>query len=302
MRKIHLAAGGVALAALSGAGPAAAHAVVGNRFFPATLATDDPGVADELSLPVIGGFRPGDDPAARKTDVSGEWSKRLTSDFGVSFAGTWTRLKAPDGGGTARGFQNLETTAKYQALTSVEHEAIVAVGLSYEWGGTGSTSVGAERHSTVTPQVFFGKGAGDLPESLAWARPFALTGVVGYAMPTRSREDGERLPQTLTYGFALEYSLPYMASHVRDLDLPPFVNHLTPVVEASFETDVAHGASGATRGTVNPGLIWSGRHVQLGAEATLPINRESGRGAGFLLQVHFFLDDLFPHGLGKPIW
>jgi hypothetical protein len=302
MRKLRLAALPAALAALSGASPAAAHAVVGNRFFPATIATDDPGVADELSLPVIGGFKTGDDPAARETDVSGEWSKRLTSDFGVSFAGAWTRLKQPDGGGTQTGFQNLETTAKYQALTNVEHEAIVAVGLSYEWGGTGSSQVGAERHSTVTPQVYFGKGAGDLPEALSWARPFALTGVVGYAIPTRATEDGERLPQTLTYGFALEYSLPYMASHVKDLDLPQFVNHLTPVVEASFETDVGHGASGPTRGTVNPGLIWSGRRFQLGAEATVPINRQSGKGTGVLIQVHFFLDDLFPHGLGKPIW
>jgi len=33
------------------AGSARAHGVVGQRFFPATLAIDDPFVADELSLP-----------------------------------------------------------------------------------------------------------------------------------------------------------------------------------------------------------------------------------------------------------
>ena len=32
---------------------ALAHAIVGNRFFPATLAIDDPGVTDELALPTI---------------------------------------------------------------------------------------------------------------------------------------------------------------------------------------------------------------------------------------------------------
>jgi hypothetical protein len=30
-----------------------AHEIVGNRFFPATLAIDDPGVTDELALPTI---------------------------------------------------------------------------------------------------------------------------------------------------------------------------------------------------------------------------------------------------------
>ena len=33
---------------------ALAHGFAGKRFFPATLATDDPFVADELSLPTIG--------------------------------------------------------------------------------------------------------------------------------------------------------------------------------------------------------------------------------------------------------
>jgi len=99
----------------------------------------------------------------------------------------------------------------------------------------------------------------------------------------------------------VEYSLPYLAAHVRDLGLPDFVNHLTPVVEASFESPVG-AAGGKTTGTINPGVIWSGRHFQLGAEATLPINRDSGRGTGFVIQAHFYLDDLFPRSLGKPIW
>lgn len=33
--------------------PAAAHGFAGDRFFPATLLTDDPFVADELSLPTF---------------------------------------------------------------------------------------------------------------------------------------------------------------------------------------------------------------------------------------------------------
>lgn len=289
-----------AVAAL-GAHGASAHAIVGNRFFPATLTVDDPGVADELSLPTLSSFKTGDDPAARELDVSGEWSKRLTDRLAISFGETWTRVKAPDAT-AAHGFQNLETTLKYEFLASAEHETILAAGVSYEWGGTGAGQVGAERHSTVTPTVYFGKGAGDLPDALAWARPFAITGLVGYAAPTRDTADGDRIPRVLKYGLAVEYSLPYLAAHVEDLGLPDVINHLTPLVEASFESQVRFAQGRRTTGTVNPGVIWSGRHMQLGAEAIVPINRDSGHGVGFVVQAHWFIDDLMPRSLGRPVW
>ena len=41
--------------------------------------------------------------------------------------------------------------------------------------------------------------------------------------------------------------------------------------------------------------------MQLGLEAVIPINRASGRGVGVQAQLHFFLDDLFPNTLGKPL-
>ena len=45
-------------------------------------------------------------------------------------------------------------------------------------GGTGSKEVGADSFSTWTPGLFFGKGFGDLPETLPWLRPLAITGLV----------------------------------------------------------------------------------------------------------------------------
>lgn len=300
MRCRTLLAGGAFAAALSCATSAAAHAVVGDRFFPATLATDDPGVADELSLPTIAVFRPGDVPGSRELDISGEWSKRLTERLGVSFGETWTRLRTPDAP-VASGFQNLETTLKYQLLKNPEHETILAAGVSYEWGGSGAARVGAEAHSTVTPTLYFGKGAGDLPASLAWARPFALTGLIGYDFPTRGRDQDGRIPRTLSYGLALEYSLPYLAAQVKDLGFPEVVNQLTPLVEASFETPAGRG-SGRTSGTIDPGVLWSGSRMQLGVEAIVPINGESGHGVGWMVQLHLFVDDLLPRSFGRPIW
>ena len=288
----------LALAASLSPGLAHAHGVAGARFFPATLAVDDPAVADELSLPTVS-YLEGD---AAETGVSGEYSKRLTSTLGVSVEGTWTRLKA-DGEPAASGFQNVETTLKWQALTSAPHEAIVALGLSAEWSGTGAAGVGAEQHTTFTPTLFFGKGAGDLPASAGWVRPFALTGQLGYAIPSRRQDPGESEAnaRVLEWGLTLQYSLPYLQSQVRDLGLPQPFAGMTPLVEASLETPVT-GPDRTTTGTVNPGVIWAGRHFQLGLEAMIPVNSESGRHIGAVVQLHFFLDDLFPGSIGKPIW
>ncbi|HZZ36936.1 MAG TPA: hypothetical protein VFE03_14525 [Caulobacteraceae bacterium] len=300
MRKpVHLACGALAAIVLAAhSPPARAHAVVGARFFPATLATDDPAVADELSLPTIASFKTGDDPAVRQLDISGEYAKRLTSRLGVSLEETWTHLGDPE---NAAGFQNIETTVKYQFLTSPEHEAILAAGLGVEWSGSGAERVGAEHHTTITPTLYFGKGFGDLPESVSWARPFAMTGLVGYSIPSRGHDGEEANPKVLSYGMALEYSLPYLRAQVKDLGLPAFLNHLTPLVEARFETPLDAPGS-RTTGSINPGVIWAGRRFQVGAEAVIPVNRDSGRGVGWMVQLHLYLDDLFPSSLRKPIW
>jgi hypothetical protein len=49
---------------------AIAHCFVGPRFFPATLATDDPCVADEMSLPTLAWSKTGDVPPATECDIS----------------------------------------------------------------------------------------------------------------------------------------------------------------------------------------------------------------------------------------
>jgi hypothetical protein len=302
-------AGAVALLHASGA---AAHCFVGSRFFPATLNVDDPCVADELSLPTVAAFPNGDDPFARETDISAEFSKRVTSTFGVSVAGTWTHLR-PEGGPSVSGFQNLETTFKSQFYTNPEREFVLSAGLSVEWGGTGSKAVGADAFSTLTPTVWFGKGFGDLPSEFGWVRAFGLTGQIGYAVPTQSQtieidpDSGELAttlnPQFLQYGATLQYSMPYLKASVVDLGLPEFVHHLIPLVEVNLQTPIANasGTGIGTTGTVNPGFIWVGDKFQIGAEAIVPINRASGAGPGAIAQLHLFLDDIFPDTIGKPL-
>jgi len=290
------------LLSLSGA---SAHCFVGARFFPATLATDDPCIQDEMSLPTVAWFKTGDVPPASEVDIEVDISKRITEDFGVTIGDTWSHIRQP-GSPTLAGFANLDTTFQYQFLKDASHELAMLVGLSVEWGGTGNTGAGiATNFSVLTPTFNFGQGFGQLPETLGWARPFAVTGQIGYQVPTTSFDVGQGtfIPQVLVYGGSLQYSLVYLKSEVKDLGLPDLFNHLIPIVEAQFATPVANnfGNSFVTIGTINPGVIWVGSYFQVGLEAIIPVNRDSGTGVGLLGQLHLYLDDIFPNSYGQPL-
>jgi hypothetical protein len=294
---------------IGAASPAWAHGLIGQRFFPATLAIDDPFVADELSLPTVSLRQfpsSGDSPAFRQTDISAEFSKRLSPDLGFSLAGDLTVLD-PDHGPTQSGFDNMEVSLKYVFFKSPEHETLLSAGVSWDVGGTGSKRIGAESFDTVTPRLFFGKGLGDLPDSLELFKPIAVTGAVGVALPTRRfnktitvtdegevEVDKELNAKVVQWGFTTQYSLQYLQSFVRDVGLPAPFNRMIPLVEFAMETPVEGPQSGHTTGTINPGVIWFGRYLQVGLELELPVNRESGKGVGVLGQLHFYLDDLAP--------
>jgi hypothetical protein len=310
---------GLALALVPFAG-GMAHEIAGNRFFPATLTIDDPGVNDEFSMPTFQTTKSGDEPPVRQLQFSSEYSKRITEAFAISTTPTWTRLFPPGGptGSGAIGFQNLETTFKYRFYKDPVHELIMSVGLSVEWGGTGAERLGSDKFNTYTPTFFFGKGFGDLPDQIWWARPFALTGVAGFTFPGRTNTitttvdpdtgnvstDISPNPQFLNWGLSVQYSMPYLKSAVYDFGLPEVVDHLIPIVEASLQTPVSNfaGTGLITTGTINPGVILVTNYFQVGVEALIPINRQSGHGVGAIAQVHWYLDDLFPTGIGKPIF
>ncbi len=296
-----------------------AHEIVGNRFFPATIGIDDPGVNDELSLPTVDSFNTGDNPPVRQRDVSAEFSKRITEDFAISFGSTYTFLGPMDPTvAGANGFQNLDTTFKYRVYKNPEHEFVMSVGVSVEWGGTGAKEVGAEPFNSYIPNIYFGKGLGDLPDTLSWIRPVAITGQVGYAIPARNftttfgidadsgnvTADTEFHPRILNWGGTIQYSMPYLKSAVVDLGLPEFINHLIPLVEATLQTPVANTLTSGTltTGTINPGVIWVGSTFQFAIEALIPINRQSGSNVGVIAQLHLYLDDIDPRGIGKPIF
>jgi hypothetical protein len=297
---------------------AAAHGLAGKRFFPSTLTIDDPFVSDELSLPTFFHIKqPGDSgtPPGQVTSLSGEFSKRIFPDLGLTLSGDWNLLDPASNGKTESGTGNLEVTLKYQFFTSAAHETILSAALGWEAGGTGRKKIGAESFDVFKPAILFGKGFGDLPDQLAWMKPFAVTGLVEGVLPGRSgnktfslNDDGdleieiEKNPNVLHWGFAVMYSLPYLQSFVRDVGLPAIIRQLIPIVEIDINNPLDRGFAGKTTGTINPGIIWAGKYFQLGLEAVVPINERTGKNVGIRGQVHFFIDDIFPNTLGKPLF
>jgi hypothetical protein len=267
--------------------PVEAHAIAGDRVFPATMAIDDPGVGDEANIQ-YGHLRvPGDDGDQSINTFEVEYDKLITSRLALSVGGSYVMQNNP----TAHGFDNIELGLKYLLYVNEAHEFMASVGVEAELGGTGSHQI-ADSHSAISPTLYVGKGMGDLPDSLAFLRPVAITAEVGKSLTTGGDE-----PNALNYGFSVQYSLPYLEQHVHSLGLPqPFAN-LIPIVEVPLSR-----AQGQTTGTVNPGFIWINRYGQFGIEAQIPINRASGSHLGVLVQAHLFFDDIAPRSIGKPLF
>jgi hypothetical protein len=266
---------------------ASAHAIAGDRVFPSTMAVDDPGVGDEANLQ-FGHVRvPGDSGDQSINTFDFEYDKLITSRLAVSVGGTYAMQNNP----TAHGFDNFEVGLKYLLYVNEAHEFMTSVGIDAELGGTGSRAI-ADSHSTISPTLFAGKGFGDLPDSLAYLRPVAITGEAGPALTT-----GAGQPNAFNYGFTVQYSLPYLQQHVHDIGLPQPLANVIPLVEIPLSR-----SQGQTTGTVNPGFIWINRYGQFGIEAQIPINRASGSHVGILVQAHIFFDDVAPTTIGKPLF
>jgi hypothetical protein len=193
-----------------------------------------------------------------------------------------------------------------------EHEFMVSVGAVADLGNTGTARLGVAPFTTITPNVYFGKGLGDLPTEMNWLRPAAITGQFGLSIPTATQtatagiDPGPPLagfqnnPTFFNWGFSLQYSLPYLNAQVGAID-NEVLRKLVPLVEFAFQTPIANGAGVKTTGTVNPGVVYSEQGWQFAVEAMIPANTASGRNVGVIAELHFFFDDLFPTTLGKPL-
>jgi hypothetical protein len=276
------------------------HGVVGKRFFPTTLAIEDPFVSDELSFVVehIKG------PEGKETELEVEIQKRLSPNFSLGFGGAYRIIK-PSGGlggeeeghegtsGTAYGFSNPTVSLRYQFLRDSVRELAGTMALNITPGGVGAKRVESLSETTLTPALQIGKGFGDLPDAAGWLKPFAVTSSLGFNIFTGGSET-EELDNSIEWGVTVMYSIPYLQSFVKDMGIPWPLSRLIPIVEFNGQTLLTGHAGGETTAFANPGLIWVGKYISLGVEAKIPLNDVSGNHVGIVGLIHFFLDDIAP--------
>ena len=294
--------GGAFAAAALWLTPAYPHAVCGARIFPATLAIDDPGVLDELTLPAVS-WVPYNSDGAHEWDASFGWTKTITPGLSVviSDGATWEH---PGG----YGWDALNTELQWQALCIPDAEFMMKVGFDIGWAGTGTgINAASGRENTYSPLVDAGLGFGTLPPSLKYLRPFAITAEFSTTAPGYNWVNGTPYVTTFNWGFTLQYSLPYFNSHVASID-NDFAKRLIPVAEFAFETPIHNGgAAGQPQtGYFQPGLIYEADKWQFALEAMVPMTGATGHGVGVIGALDFYLDDIpnridepiFPHGFG----
>ena len=216
--------------------PAYPHAVCGARTFPATLAIDDPGVLDELTLPTVS-WVPYNSDGAHEWDASFSWTKTITPGLSVVI-GSGPTWEHPGG----YGWNALDTELQWQALCIPDAEFMFKVGFDISWAGTGTGMLaGSGGQNTYSPLVDFGLGFGTLPPALKYLRPFAITGEFSTTTPGQDYTNGSPNVSTFNWGFTLQYSLPYFNTQLAAID-NDFLKRLIPVAEFAFQTPIYNGA------------------------------------------------------------
>jgi len=291
---------------------AESHGIVGNRLFPSTLAFDDPAVMDELTFPALSHLK----QPRGGTDVVDDrigWSftRLLTSTLAVGIESGWIHRNW--GPSQRSGFDTITLGLKGLLYKNDVHEVMISAGLAWGIGGSSAQGVGASSPDTLQPGIFFGKGFGDLPNSLSWLRPLAITGAITLEHPMAGTstnlgidaQTGQLGPMltrnvdTLHWGFSIQYSTYYLTSRFTPGKLPKDepLHQFIPLVEFAFDTPRGE----KTAATMNPGLAYVADTWQVAAEAVVPLNSEGGHTLGVRAHLFLFLDDLIPAVFGKPM-
>jgi hypothetical protein len=286
----------ILIASAASVGPADAYTASGDRTFPATLILPQIAPGDEfyLNYNMLPLTSHGPGSPDRSNTFTATLGKTITDRLGLYIEESYDGI-GRSGAGTQWGWQNIDAAIKYLAVNDIDHEFIMSLGLDRETGGTGTTRIGASPSGATTPQLFFGKGLGDL--DVGYLRPFAVTTFSAVQLA-----DTAPRPNVVNNGFSVQYSIPYLESKVQNLELPDLIRGLTPMTEVLFTAPA--GRSYGTRATalIAPGVSYAGEGWEFAVEAQLPATRATGSGIGVTAQLHIALDFFFSDSIGKPLF
>ena len=286
---------GFGVAAALWLSPAFAHAVCGDRIFPATLGIDDPGVGDELALPTLT-YLPQIQTERRSSTPPSAGRRRFCLAL-ASRSPTARPGSSPGGYGWRRSTPSSSTTS------CASPARIHGVGrLRRDWGRTG-TATQYSPFNTYTPVLDVGKGFGDLPTSLNILSPFAITAELSDSDPRPVLD--RRRPEPDDAELGLHHPVqPALLQFARRPDrqrllAPPCPGDGIRLLDADLQ--LAPGTQHHDRH--NPaGRHLRGRHVAIRLEALDPDQQRERPQRGVVAELHFFFDDIFPNSLGKPIF
>jgi hypothetical protein len=273
-----------------------AYTASGDRLFPATLILPQLTPGDELYLnySMLPLSSSGAGTPNRSTNFTATYGKTITDDLGVYIEETYTGI-GQSGAGTQWGWQNLDGALKYLVVNNIDHEFVMSLGLDRETGGTGALRVGAFSSGATAPQVYFGKGFGDL--DVGYLRPLAVT-----TFTSMQFADTAPRPDVLSNGLVVEYSIPYLQSKVQSFDLPDVFRKMTPMTEVLFTSPTGRSYGTRSKALIAPGVSYAGDGWEFAVEAMVPATRATGSGVGVTAQLHIALDFFFSDSIGKPIF
>ena len=165
------------------------------------------------------------------------------------------------------------------------------------WAAPEAGPSGAIHSAPLLRGSFLARASAISPIPSGSFQPVAVTGVFDNSFPS-----GSAAANFFDWGFAVEYSLPYLQSHVRDIGLREPFNAMIPLVEFAMSTQENRPGRGITTGTINPGVLYENAYFQLGVEANIPVNHESGAHVGVTIQMWIYIDDIFPRTFGHPLF
>ncbi len=273
-----------------------AHGVVGKRLFVEPIAVEDANISSEFDL-VVPTFVRGEEE--KELEIGSSLTLRLTENLGLEIEAEWVNRNPPTGPNLT-GISNLEAVLKYVAYVDPKREWIFTVALTGETS-LGNDDVKKNDFNSFGTGIFYGKGFGDLPEWAKYLRPLMLQGdfIVHHPISRNSAN----ISNTLSYDFALYYSIPYLQQFVKDVGIPAPFSRLFPMVEFTSERVLNGPDFGQREAFAMPGLMWVGKSSQIGVAAVIPMNDAAREevDTGVTGIISFYLDDLFPKQFKDPL-
>ncbi|MFQ5579954.1 MAG: hypothetical protein ACE5FZ_05025 [Nitrospiria bacterium] len=273
-----------------------AHGVVGKRLFVEPIAVEDANIFSELDL-IVPRYTRGEEE--KELEIGSSFTFQLTKNLGLEIEGEWVNRNPPTGP-KLTGLSHLEAVLKYVAYVNPKREWIFTVAL------TGETSIGDDDvrendFNSFGTGVFYGKGFGDLPEWAKYFRPLMLQGDFIVHHPIDS--DSAKISNTLSYDFAIYYSIPYLQQFVKDVGIPAPFSRLFPMMEFTSERVLNGPGFGQREVFALPGLMWVGKSYQVGVAAVIPMNKAARDevDTGVTGIISLYMDDLFPKQFKDPL-